>query len=93
MNNKDNENKMKEPEYKEEGKDREVEKTVDEQQLVREATELLQKKNQERIQHCWMEIQQVLRKHGCVFEVGMLVTPQGNRAVLNVVSRPEEMQS
>lgn len=57
---------------------------------VQEAQQLLQEQNKKKIDACMNEINQVLEKHGCMIDVAMVVTAQGNRPIVNIIPKQEQ---
>lgn len=51
------------------------------------ARELLEKQNKENVDNCSAEVQEVLEKHNCAFNVSVIVTQNGNYPQLRIVNK------
>jgi len=54
-----------------------------------QAKKVLAEENKKKVDACTKEVQGVLDKHGCMINVGMVVTVAGNRPVIEIIPKPE----
>jgi len=65
----------------------EEKKKIDEVILPEKAKEVLLAERQKRESACQNDLKALLEKHKCVIEIGMLVTPQGNRPQIAITAQ------
>ena len=51
---------------------------------IEKAKQLLAKENDEKVAKCKLELEQLMEKSGCLLNVSMLVTPNGNIPQVNI---------
>jgi len=54
-----------------------------------EAKKVLAEENKKKVDACQKEMNEVLGKHGCLLNAGMIVSAQGNRPIIEVMVKPD----